>query len=117
MNKPSKEICIGERIREVFDKKNISITQFAELLHCDRANVYNIFRRKKIDIDLLLEISKILNHNFVEEVCARHELPKNISASKISIILEINLMDNEALKSLFKTMKQLGIKTIREIKN
>jgi len=73
--KNSKEIHIGERIKEIFDQKNISITQFADLLHCDRANVYNIFRRKKIDVDLLLEISNILNHDFVEEVCAKHEYP------------------------------------------
>ena len=116
MNKKSKEICIGERIKEIFNKKNMSIAQFAELLHCDRANVYNIFRRKKIDIDLLLEISKILNHNFVEEICAKHSLSKEIPASKISVILEINSIDNKALKRLLKTINQLEIKTIHEIK-
>jgi len=61
--KPPKEISIGERIKEIFDKRDMSISQFAELLHCERPNVYNIFRRKKIDIDLLFEISNILNHH------------------------------------------------------
>ena len=116
MERESKEIHIGERIREIFDQKKISITQFAELLHCDRANVYNIFRRKKIDVDLLLEISNILNHNFVEEVCAVHKLSKDIFPSKISFTLEIDSMDNKTLKSLLKTIKQLEIKTIREKK-
>ena len=116
MTRSEKEICIGERIKEIFDKKNMNITQFAELLHCDRANVYNIFRRKKIDIDLLLEISKILNHNFVEEICAKHEFFKEVHSSKISLVLEINSIDTKTLKSLLKTIKQLEIKMIRERK-
>ena len=116
MNK-SKEICIGARIREVFDKKNMSITRFAELLHCDRANVYNIFRRKTMDICRLLEISEILNHNFVEEICAIYRFSEDTSSSKISFVLEINLMDSDTLKNLLETIKRLEIKMIREMKN
>ena len=115
MKKVSKEICIGERIKEVFDQKKMSVTRFAELLHCDRANVYNLFRRKKIDVYRLLEISKILNHNFVEEICTLYELPEDIPSSRISFVLEINSMDAKALKTFLKTIKQLEIKTIREI--
>jgi len=116
MREKSKEICIGEKIREIFDKKNMNIAQFAELLHCDRANVYNIFRRKKIDIYLLLEISKILNYDFVKEVCDKHKLPENISSSKISLVLEINSMNEKILKSLLKMIKKLEVRTIREVK-
>jgi len=113
----SKEICIGERIREIFDKSNMNIARFAELLHCDRANVYNIFRRKKIDISLLLEISKILNHNFVEEICAKQKAIKNICSSKISLIFEINSIDAKTLKRLLKMIKQLEIRAISLKKN
>jgi len=117
MNKKPKEIHIGERIKEIFDQTNISITQFAELLHCDRANVYNLFRRKKIDIYRLLEISNILNHNFVEEVCTIYEFSKDMSPSKISFVLEINSVDDKAMKSFLKMMKQLDIKMVREVKD
>ena len=116
MNKKSKEIHIGERIKEIFKQKNISITRFAEQLHCDRANVYNIFRRKTIDIYLLLKISEILNHNLVEEICARQGLSKDTSSPKIFFVLEVNLEDNQTLKRFLKAIKQLGIKTIREMK-
>ena len=94
----------------------MNITQFAELLHCDRANVYNIFRRKKIDIDLLLEISNILNYDFVKEICDKHKFSENIPSSKISLVLEINSMNDKTLKSLLKAIKQLEIKTIHETK-
>ena len=117
MKEKLKEISIGERIKEIFDKKNMSITQFAELLHCDRANVYNIFRRKKIDIHLLLQISGILNHNFVEEICNQQRLTKDISSSKVSFVFEINNMDAQSLKMFLKTIKQLEVKTIREEKD
>jgi len=115
MKNQPKEICIGERIKEIFDKKEMRISQFAALLHCDRANVYNIFRRKKIDIDLLLEISDILNHNFIEEICAKHG--KNIFSPKTSFVLEINNIDTKTLRILLETIKQLGIKTIREVRD
>jgi len=97
-----KETTIGERIREIFDKQNMTITQFAELLHCDRANVNNIFRRKKIDIFLLIEISKILNHNFIEEICTKQNFSVNMSCSKISIVLDVNNIDAKTVKTFLK---------------
>ena len=117
MNKKPKEICIGERIKEIFDQKNISITQFAKRLLCDRANVYNIFRRKKIDIHLLLRISEILDHDFVKEICAEREFFKDTPPSKISFVLEINPTDPETLKIFLKAIKQLDIKTICEVRS
>jgi transcriptional regulator with XRE-family HTH domain len=115
--KKTRKICIGERIKEIFDQKSMSITQFAELLRCDRANVYNIFRRKKIDIDLLLRISQTLNHNFIEEVCAEYGVQKEISASKITFAIEINSIDTKTLRNFFKILKQLEIITISERTN
>ena len=111
MKKP-KEICIGERIKEIFDKSNMTKSQFVEMLNYERPNVNNIFRRKKIDIDLLLEISKILNYDFVGEVYKKHGLSKDVFNHKISIILEINNVDDKTLKKLLNTIKQLEIKTI-----
>ena len=115
MKKKSKEISIGERIKEVFDKSNMSISQFAKLLNCERPNVHNIFRRKKIDIDLLLKISNALNHNFIDDLYTKHGLSKTASTPKISLVFEINNIDDKALKILLKTLNQLEIKTIQKI--
>ena len=109
-----KEIRIGERIREVFDKSDLSISEFADLLHCDRTDVYNIFRRKKIDLRLLWEISAALNHNFVEELCAYYGFSKDLPSSRISIIMEINSMNAKTLNRLLKTIGQMDVRAVRE---
>ena len=109
MKKAQKKICIGERVKEIFDKSNMSIAQFASLLHCDRTNAYNIFRRKKIDIILLLEISKILNHDFIDEICINHGFVKDQS-SKISFVLEINNIDAKMLNNFVKSIKKWKLK-------
>jgi len=43
---------------------------FARKLHCSRTNVYNIFQKTNLDVELLKRISVILNYNFFEEICA-----------------------------------------------
>ncbi len=57
-------IHIGQEIEAVFSKTEHSISWFAKKLNFDRSNVYNIFKRKSIDTDLLFEISEILDFDF-----------------------------------------------------
>ena len=47
-------------------------------IHCERTNVYNIYKRKTIDTGLLVQISLILGHNFFADLAdeirkKRHE--------------------------------------------
>lgn len=57
-------IHIGQIIEKVIHNQERSITWFSKKLYCDRTNVYSIFKRQSIDTELLLRISRILNHNF-----------------------------------------------------
>lgn len=59
-------IHIGELIREELQRQGRSTTWFAKQLYCDRTNVYDIFKRKSLDTELL-RISIILKHNFFQE--------------------------------------------------
>ena len=115
MNDNLKKIHIGERIKEVFDQKKMSIAQFARCLHCDRANIYNIFRRKKIDIHLLLKISDTLQYNFIEEICTGHKYATVMTPAKISFVIEIHSMDTKALNSFANLLKRLEIKSVQGI--
>ena len=60
------EIHIGQRIKEVFDTKGITVTEFARRINKSRENIYSIFSRKTIDTGLLLTISKVLDYDFFE---------------------------------------------------
>lgn len=59
-------IHIGNIIRRKLIENNISITEFAKMLCCDRRNVYDIFERKSIDTDLLFRISLIVHEDLFE---------------------------------------------------
>ena len=57
-------IHIGSLIEQELRRQDRSVTWFAAELHCDRTNVYKVFKRKSIDTRLLVDISVILQHNF-----------------------------------------------------
>lgn len=64
---------LGRIIRQELDNQKRTVTWFADSINCDRTNCYCIFERQYIDIDLLKRISKVLNHNFFNELAAHME--------------------------------------------
>ncbi len=57
-------VQIGEKVREVFEARNMKLAEFADRLGTVRQNVYRIFKKKDLDTGLLIKISEVLNHNF-----------------------------------------------------
>ena len=57
-------IHIGSLIEQELRRQERSVTWLASELHCDRTNVYKVFKKKSIDTKLLEDISVILQHNF-----------------------------------------------------
>ena len=76
----------GERVKEVFDASDLSVSEFARRLHCHRQNVYDIFKRHDIDLSLLQRISKVLEHDFVTELYGAKGSKKTL---KFSVTVEI----------------------------
>jgi len=68
------KITIGELIENEVRKQQIPITEFAKMICCQRNNVYDIFKRSKMDIVQLKQISKVLNRNFFKELAEDVEL-------------------------------------------
>lgn len=70
-------IHIGQRIKDVFDRqpKTHTVEWFAAQLNCKRANIYNIFTRPTLDVQLLFQISQVLEHDFFHDLTV--ELAKN----------------------------------------
>ena len=63
-----KEMRIGKRIHEELKRQGITVTWLASQLGLERSSLYYTFRQNSIDMDLLLRISCILNHNFVQDM-------------------------------------------------
>ena len=62
-------IHIGQEIEAELRRKGRGATWFANELHCDRTNVYNILKREGIDTILLQRISAVLGRNFFALYC------------------------------------------------
>ncbi len=59
---------IGQHIYATLRNSNMTVIKFAEELHCTRPNVYKIFAKKTIDIELLWQISQVLEHDFFADL-------------------------------------------------
>lgn len=66
--KPCDMKNIGERIKTVLFSQKHTAKWLAEQLSCERTNVYDIFKRKDMNIRLLQQISAVLNHDFFKEL-------------------------------------------------
>lgn len=73
------EIHLGRLIRQELKRQKRSVTWLADSINCDRTNCYLIFDKQYIDIDLLKRISKVLKHNFFNELAAYMENVVKIS--------------------------------------
>ena len=58
------EIHIGNKIKQVLEKKGMSVSEFARRINKSRENVYSIYKRKTIDTGLLVLISEVLEQDF-----------------------------------------------------
>lgn len=59
---------IGQRIKDVFIERGITVVSFARSIPCSRENVYRIFKNENIDILQLKRIGRILGHDFFKEL-------------------------------------------------
>ena len=58
------DIQIGPKVQEVFESRNMKLSDLADQLGTVRQNVYRIFKKRDLDTGLLMKISEVLNHNF-----------------------------------------------------
>mgnify|MGYP002624723440 FL=1 len=59
---------IGNLIQEELKRQGRSVTWFAEQLFYTRPHIYKIFSKATIDTGLLQRISRILNHDFFQDL-------------------------------------------------
>jgi transcriptional regulator with XRE-family HTH domain len=106
-------IEIGQKIKEIFDNRQMKLTDFADELGTVRQNVYRIFKKRHLDTGLLLKISQVLNHNFFQYYVAD---PTEITDEKIKILqsetsehirqLELSRKEIDYLRKIIKLMEE-----------
>lgn len=78
----------GERVKEVLEASGMSVSEFARRLNCHRQNIYNIFKRKTIDVVLLQRISRVLEHDFVSEIYTSRQSSKIMLKFAVTVEIE-----------------------------
>ena len=58
------DVEIGPKVQEIFESRNMKLSDLADRLGTVRQNVYRIFKKKDLDTGLLTKISEVLGHNF-----------------------------------------------------
>ena len=60
----NKNVYIGPVIKQKLDESPYSVMRFAQEIGRSRKSVYNLFKIKSVDTDLLCQISILLQYNF-----------------------------------------------------
>jgi predicted transcriptional regulator len=71
----------GEIIKEAVYKSGFSITELAKRLGKSRRWVYLMFENNSVSLDVVLQIGKIIHHNFTKEIKDLLPLKKNLIES------------------------------------
>lgn len=61
-------IHVGNLVKEELRRQERTVAWFARRIATVRPNVYDIFRRENIDVQLLVRISIVLNHDFLKDI-------------------------------------------------
>lgn len=62
------EMCIGKRIQDELKRQGRTVAWLARQLCVQRSSLYYLFRQNSIDMEQLVRISSLLNHNFLQDV-------------------------------------------------
>lgn len=101
----TKKLHIGKLIQDKIQEQGISITEFARRINRSSQSIYHILRQPSIDTELLLEINKVLKHNFFAYyISEREAVTINKKKRRISIAIDV---ENEAEQE--KILKMLNI--------
>ncbi len=103
------DVNIGPRVQEVFESKNMKLSDLADRLGTVRQNVYRIFKKQDLDTGLLIKISEVLNHNFFHyyqtpEPVAEHPLDRELQEAKTQ--LELARKEIDYLKKIIHLMEE-----------
>jgi plasmid maintenance system antidote protein VapI len=106
MAKPHR-IHIGHLIKDVFDKKGMSVAEFARRINCARPNVYSIFERYDIGVEQLIDISEALDHNFFDDIQLKSGLTSSLQTRQMNVRFNLESFSEEKAERIGILLKEL----------
>ena len=92
---------IGQLIEERVKSVNMDVTEFAKQIGRERTNVYNIFKRSRIDTGLLKKIGQVLEYDFFQHFLEPSTIERIKMADiirKSKVFIEIPLSEEEIVR-------------------
>lgn len=99
-------VHIGKLVKSVFSDSGMSVAELARQLHCERTNVYTIFRRRTVDVELLSRLSKILKHNFLADAMQMYGLSDTLRP-QLNLTLNLDELTNEKVAKLMEVLEKV----------
>lgn len=88
---------IGQRINDVFEASGMSEEAFADAMGCDKLKANQFFSKCNIDIKTLIKLSKVLKHNFLDDVAEIAEEGHVCFAGRMFPVSEYEEWESEGL--------------------
>lgn len=98
-------VHIGQLVKSVFDESGMSVSELARQLRCERTNVYTIFKRRTVDVELLALLSEILNHNFLDDAMQLYGLTATFSP-KLNLCISLDEFSAEKMERLAEVLNE-----------
>ncbi len=105
----------GEIIKEAVYKSGFSITELAKRLGKSRRWVYLMFENNSVSLDVILQIGKIIHHNFTKEIKDMYPLKKVLIDSPSNFHNDENY--NEYWKNKYLRLLEEYNALLKESKN
>ncbi len=99
----------GEIIENAIRQSGYSITEMAKKLKISRRHLYNLFQKYNIDNDTILQIGKLINHDFSGEI-------KNITYTTAEEPVEKYVTEIEKVRNEVEIWKDKYIHLLEEHK-
>lgn len=97
------QLDIGQRIKTIVDQQHWNYSDFARAINCSRSSVYHIFNNQDISLGRLIQIGRILGHDFISEI-ARESSAVTQASTTILVLpirdrhLDLSQLPDEIIK-------------------
>jgi hypothetical protein len=103
------DVQIGPKVQEVFESRNMKLSDLADQLGTVRQNVYRIFKKKDLDTGLLIKVSEVLDHNFFHYYQTPDEVagqPLDKEVAELNSQLDLAKKEIDYLKKIILLMEE-----------